>query len=100
MGSDRFYVLDSKLREDINFLVQNNSYMVAQSDVLIFLKRLLSNNYKVLGIEGFIFDGNYTPDMNSIIDFNDAGLDRDAMIRAATEIIKDSRSNFFEFTIE
>lgn len=102
MDDNRFTNLDPLLTKDISFLVSNDTYMVARSDTLTFLKRLSEKKCKILGLEGFWYgiDGSLTPDMSSILDLGSGQFTNEEIIEAVTLIVEDSDVNFFEFVVE
>lgn len=99
MGYDRFETLSNKLTRGINFLVNDGSYMVAKSDAIVFMDRLIESGATILGVDGFSYDGvNLTPNMESIVDFGDNP--EKAEIHRGVNAVISVDINFVEFTIE
>lgn len=92
-------MINQNLLTGIVVLSDGQSQMIARKDVLNFAERLLKNNYEILGIEGFFFDGeSLRPDMDCIVDFSGQKPSNDLITATIREALSD-RVNFVEFVV-
>lgn len=99
MEYDRFGSLDDTMKEGVDFLVHDGTYMVTRAHAKTFADRLLDKGALVLGIEGFYFDGeSLIPNMECIVDLNENGSDHEAVLRGVDFAVA-TDSHFLEFTL-
>lgn len=102
MGIDHLYLKAIEQLEG-NYLVSNNTILVSIETAPKFVK-WLDSNVRILGFEGFSFDGkDLVANLDCIADFSDmsssANGHDEALNILADENFKD-KSNFVEFSLE